>query len=122
MATRHLELGEAGEELAVRFLEKLGMKILERRVRFRRGELDIVAKNGKEWVFVEVKTRSGNRMGTAAEAMTRRKSARMGRAVREYVTRHGLDDQPIRCDLVAVDFGFDDQPEIHHFPGGLIPG
>ncbi len=118
----HLRVGEAGEELAAGFLEKLGMRIVERRVRFRRGELDIVARNGREWVFVEVKTRNPSRLGTAAQAVTGRKSARMGRAVREYVCRHDLADQPIRCDLVAVDIGPDGVPAITHYPGGILPG
>ncbi len=117
----HLRLGEAGEDLAAGFLERQGLSIVERRVRFRRGELDIVARNGREWVFVEVKTRSPGSAGTASEALTRRKSARMARAVREYVALHDLHDQPIRCDLVAVDVGPDGAPEISHYPGGIRP-
>lgn len=121
MSTDHLRLGEEGEELAARFLERAGLKIVERRVRFRRGELDIVARNGKEWVFVEVKTRRTSRTGSAAEAMTARKTSRMGRAVREYLNRHDLGDPPVRCDLVAIDFSPDGVPVITHFPGGITP-
>ena len=120
--TSHLRLGEMGEELAAGFLQKRGLSIVERRVRFRRGELDIVARNGREWVFVEIKTRSRGSAGTASEALTRRKSLRLSRAVREYVNRHGLHDQPIRCDLVAVDIGRDGVPTISHYPGGILPG
>jgi TIGR00252 family protein len=121
MDSRHLALGEAGEEMAARHLERLGLKIVERRVRSRRGELDIVARDGREWVFVEVKTRSGDRMGTAAEAMTRRKIGRMFRAVREYVAAHGLENEPIRLDLVAIDFNGEGVPVIAHYPGGIGP-
>ncbi|MCD7895596.1 MAG: YraN family protein [Planctomycetaceae bacterium] len=117
--TRHLELGESGEAMAVRYLINKGLTIVDTRVRFRRGELDIVARQGREWVFVEVKTRSGTRMGTAAEAFTATKAKRMQRAVTEYVRRHGLENEAIRCDLVAIDFAGGDVPEISHFPGGI---
>jgi putative endonuclease len=118
---RHLRLGEEGEEMAAQFLRGLGLAILERRVRFVRGELDIVARDGDEWVFVEVKTRSSRSLGTAVEAMTGRKSKRLGRAIREYVNRHALHNAPMRCDLVAIDIGRDGVPAISHYPGGIIP-
>ena len=119
MTARHLALGEAGEELAACFLAEKGFRIVERRVRCRRGELDIVATCGGEWVFVEVKTRGSKRMGSAAEAMTARKAGRMALAVREYLWRHGLDSAPVRCDLVTVDFGADGRPDINHYPAAI---
>lgn len=112
----HLRLGEVGEMCAARYLEGLGMRIVERRVRFRRGELDIVARDGKEWVFVEVKTRTGERMGAASEAFTFRKMGRFARAAREYIALHSLYDQAIRYDLVAVDIDGGGQPRITHYP------
>lgn len=118
MDKRHA-LGESGEAMAAAYLEKRGLKIVARRVRLRRGEIDIVARDGAEWVFVEVKTRSGFRMGTAVEAMTPAKIASMARAVREYVHRHGLDDAPMRCDLLAIDFSGDLVPTIRHYPASI---
>jgi putative endonuclease len=120
-AARHLRLGESGEEIAAAFLREQGMVIVDRRVRFARGELDIVARNGGEWVFVEVKTRSASGLGLAAEAMTPAKSRRMGRAVREYVARHHLCEAPMRCDLVAIDVGTGGELRISHYPGAIIP-
>lgn len=106
--------------MAVRFLEGKGMRIVERRVRCRHGELDIVGRQGGEWIFVEVKTRTSTRMGTAAEGMTRHKVKCMGRAVREYLARHGLEKAPVRLDLVAIDFNADGIPEIAHYPAGIV--
>ena len=117
--TRHLALGEAGEEIAANYLRNKGLKIVDRRVRCGRGELDLVARDGKEWVFVEVKTRSTRRMGSAAEAFTPRKTGRMKKAVEEYVRLHDLYESAIRCDLVAIDFNEDGLPEITHFSGCL---
>lgn len=120
MSRGHLELGESGEALAVEYLRSKGLHIVDQRVRFRRGELDVVARDGREWVFVEVKTRSGNRMGGATAAFTERKASRMRRAVEEYVLMHDLFREPIRCDVVAIDFSADGTPEIKHYPGCVI--
>lgn len=120
MTNHNSRIGESGEEMAAEYLRERGLKIIERRVRLRRGELDIVARHGKEWVFVEVKARSAAAaMGAAASAMTMRKNARMGRAVGEYLHRNGLDNALVRCDLVTVDFLSDGQARIEHFPGGI---
>ena len=120
MAGNHnSRIGEAGEEMAAAFLRERGLRIVDRRVRLRRGELDIVAKNGKEWVFVEVKTRTSDVMGTAAAAMTTQKSRRMGRAVAEYLHNNGLDDALVRCDLFTIDFLPDGQAKMEHFPGAI---
>jgi Predicted endonuclease distantly related to archaeal Holliday junction resolvase len=118
--SRHLRLGEAGERLAEEYLARRGLRIVDRRVRFARGEIDLVGREGDAWVFVEVKTRSGTRMGKAAEAMTPTKLARMRRAVEEYVRTRGLEGKPVRCDLFTVDFDGDDVPTLGHFPGAII--
>lgn len=116
----HLRLGEAGERLAEEYLVRRGMRVVDRRVRFLRGELDLVLREGKVWVFVEVKARSGVCMGRAAEGMTPRKLGRMRRAVEEYVRTRGLEGRPVRCDLFTVDFGGGDVPELGYFPGAII--
>lgn len=112
------DLGKAGEELAERFLQRRGYIIVERCLRVRGGELDLIARDGEEWVFVEVKTRADNSMGSASEAMTRGKIARFGRAVRQYVYTHGLEEQAIRLDVIAIDFA-GDEPTIQHFPSAV---
>ena len=80
----------------------------------------MVARDGDVWVFVEVKTRSGTRMGYAAEAMTPAKLKHMRYAVDSYVRSRNLFDKPIRCDLFTVDFACDSVPKIGHFPGAII--
>jgi putative endonuclease len=117
--TKHLDLGVNGEVLAERFLAARGLRVIDRRVRFARGEIDLVAKEGEEWVFVEVKTRKSISSGTAAESFTPAKAARMRRAVEEYVYRNDLDGQSMRCDFVAIDIEPDGVPEISWFPGEI---
>ena len=60
MTERRLQLGQEGETLAAQHLVRRGFRILERNYRTRWGELDIVAFNGQELVFCEVKTRRAN--------------------------------------------------------------
>ena len=117
---KHLELGEAGERMAEEYLTRKGLRIVDRNVRFQRGELDLVARDDNVWVFVEVKTRSGTRMGYAAEAMTRTKLKRMRYAVESYVRTRRLFNQSVRCDLFTIDFAYDAVPKMAHFPGAII--
>lgn len=117
---RHLRLGEGGEEMAAQHLRNAGLRIVDRRVRCRHGELDIVARDGREWVFVEVKTRSQTRFGSAAESLTPTKIRRMRSAVEEYVHAHHLENEPIRCDLVAIDLVEGESASIVHYPGGIV--
>lgn len=112
-------MGELGEELAAAHLRKAGMRIVGRRVRLRRGELDIVARDGEEWVFVEVKARSSDVMGDAASGLTMKKARSMTRAVVEYLHRHGLEDAPVRCDLVTVDFDSGGGHRLEHHPASI---
>ncbi|MCC8189400.1 MAG: YraN family protein [Planctomycetes bacterium] len=119
MLRRHLMVGEAGEKLAAAYLARRGLRSLERRVRCGRGEVDIVARDGAELVFVEVKTRSSDRMGRAAEGVTRRKAGRLYRAVQAYLAARGLENHPVRLDLVAIDYDAAGQPVVEHVPGGI---
>jgi putative endonuclease len=95
-------LGRIGEDLACAELEKRGYAILERRYRRRGGELDIVARDGRTVVFVEVKTRDGRDFGEAAEAVTARKQRRMTRVALDYLTRHHLTECACRFDVVSI--------------------
>lgn len=96
-------LGREGEEAALQHLAGLGYRILRRNVRFRRmGEIDAVAEEGGCLVFVEVKTRTGDGFGTAAEAITRRKQQQLVRLAQVFLAGLG-GDRPCRFDVVAVE-------------------
>lgn len=102
---RHLALGAFGEDLATRELERRGYEILARRVRTRRGELDIVARDGETVVFVEVKTRQSAACGTAAEAVTPAKQRKLARLAAHYLASRRWLERPCRFDVVAVAIG-----------------
>jgi len=96
------ELGRRGEEAAGRHLLSLGYRILERRYRTRAGEIDFIARDGDAIVFIEVKTRTSLRCGWPAEAVDRRKRARIVRTAALYLARLRVGDIACRFDVVEV--------------------
>ncbi len=105
-------LGRQGEDLAVQALKKKDYRILARRERSRLGEIDIVARDGKVLVFVEVKTRRGHRFGTPLEAVDHRKQRKLTRLALAYAARRGWSESPIRFDVVGVEFLPDRRPQV----------
>ena len=97
-------LGKAGEDLACAELERRGYAILARRYRTRSGELDIVAREGRTVVFVEVKARESRDYGEPAEAVTAWKRRKMTQLALDYLVRHRLRDCPCRFDVVSIYF------------------
>jgi putative endonuclease len=100
--TRKVESGRRGEDLASLLLEENLLRILDRNVRFKDGELDIVALDGSTTVFVEVKRRRDAALGTPAEAVTRTKRLRVVRAARRWLAAHPSRSRSVRFDVVAV--------------------
>ncbi len=92
--------GKEAEDLACRHLRSQGMRIVARNWRWRGGEVDIVARDGPTLVFVEVKARTGEGHGSAAEAVTAWKRDRLWRTALAYLG--GKAEVPVRFDVVAV--------------------
>jgi len=101
METRQ-QKGRTGEELAEAFLETSGLKVEARNVRCPLGEIDIVARDGKTVVFVEVKSRRSIAHGLPQESVTRDKRRRLTRLARWYLKRYRLQGKPARFDVIAV--------------------
>ncbi|MCG5219056.1 YraN family protein [Streptosporangium sp. KLBMP 9127] len=97
------ELGRAGEEVAVKFLQAHGMRVLERNWRCRDGEIDVVACEGRALVVVEVKTRSGRSHGTAMEAVGPAKLARLRRLAGRWLADDHRQFDSVRIDVVALE-------------------
>ena len=104
MTYARIALGKSGEDLACRELERRGYAILARRYRRRRGEIDIIARDGATLVFVEVKARDSHEFGDASEAVTALKQRRMTELARDYLMRNRLTDCPCRFDVVSIHF------------------
>ena len=109
-------LGRAGEDLAAKHLQSLGYRIIARRERVLRGDIDIVALDGRTVVFVEVRSRSDTRHGHPAETVGPVKQRRIAELANAYIRRHRLQDCQVRIDVVTVRFGTDGEPPIvEHF-------
>ncbi len=97
------ELGRAAEDIAARHLTSHGLRIVQRNFRRRLGELDLVARDGKVVVIVEVRSRSSERYGGAAASIDGRKQARIVRAARLLLQmRPEYARTPVRFDVVIV--------------------
>ncbi len=96
--------GREVEEAAARILESKGFVILERNFRTRRGEIDLIARDGQELVFVEVKGRTSSGFGGAAGAVGALKRLRVIGAARTFVAARRLDC-PMRFDVVTFEKG-----------------
>lgn len=94
-------IGNAAEELAARHLLAHGLRILERNFRVRGGEIDLIARDGKSLVFVEVRLRTRPDFGGAAASITGKKQQRIILAARHYLQTHG--EQACRFDAVLLD-------------------
>lgn len=112
-----LELGRAGEELAAAHLRARGWMVLERNLRLRHGELDIVALDGTTLVFVEVKTRRSFVTGVPQAAVTPTKLRRLRRLAGEYLMERSTPHRDVRIDVVAVHAQLDGTFCLEHLEG-----
>lgn len=109
-------IGLSAEEIAAKYLEKNGYEVLERNFRIRGGEIDIVAKEKDELVFVEVKARWSHKYGLPIEAVTPWKLKALQKTALFYILKIKWGDKPYRFDVVSVDFAEDKQnPKIELF-------
>ena len=96
-------LGAQAEQIAEQYLQKAGYRILERNVRSRRGEMDLVAWHGETLVFCEVKARRGVGAWHPGESIHARKQSRLIRLAAGYLQRHArFADAICRFDAVLV--------------------
>ena len=102
MAKKINNLGRSGEQIAARFLESKGLKVLERNWRYGRLEIDLILKDGPQIVFLEVKTACLANRNLVFGYFKRRQIERIKKAALVYVRRHGFCLEHCRFDLLAV--------------------
>ncbi len=95
-------LGQRGEDLAVQFLLNAGYHIIERNYRNYYGEIDIIAKEAKSFVFIEVKTRRNELFSHPCEAVTRKKQIKISKVAMAYLAENKLSEVAARFDVVAI--------------------
>jgi len=97
-----LSLGKKGELMAQKFLRQKGLKIIATNFYTPRGELDIIAQEKDELVFVEVKTRTSELFGKPEEAVDKRKQEKLQKLAEFFLAQHSRQNSPIRFDVVVV--------------------
>ncbi len=97
--------GAEGEEIAVRFLQKRGYTILARNFRTAYGEIDVIARQEKTLVFIEVKARSGTQFGAPESAVDLHKQEKLSRVALLYLSQKYPEGCSCRFDVVAVQQG-----------------
>jgi putative endonuclease len=109
-------LGRRGEAEAEKHLRGLGYRIVGRRERVLRGDIDLVAVDGRTVVFVEVRSRTGTEHGHPAETVGPQKQRRIAELATAYIRRHRLEDCQVRVDVVTVTFdAAGGPPVVEHF-------
>ncbi|MBI5563458.1 MAG: YraN family protein [Chloroflexi bacterium] len=105
MTNQRQTLGKLGEDVAARRLTAQGYVVRQRNWRCATGELDLVLERAEALIFVEVRTRRGDRFGTPEESITPRKRARLISAALTYLSEHAAADRAWRIDVVAIEIG-----------------
>jgi putative endonuclease len=100
---RTRRLGQAGERLASDYLQRQGYRVVDRNVRRREGEIDLVVVDDDTLVFVEVKLRRSSRAGAAVQQISPAKHARLLQLAEAYAADHPDLPKNLRLDLVAID-------------------
>jgi putative endonuclease len=106
------EMGAWGEAVAARYLERQGLRIVERNIRTRFGELDLIAVDGDTMVFIEVKTRRKGVYGSPALAVDWRKRRRISKLALTYLGDRAMG---IRFDIIAITAPKGQRPTLQHF-------
>lgn len=119
MADPRQSLGRAAEDAAAAFLERAGLEIVARNVRFSEGEIDLVCRERERWVFVEVKARQARWGDGPGAAVAWQKQRRLVRLAQHYLKWRRLGDVPCRFDVVAVTIAEDGAPLVRHLPGAF---
>lgn len=112
-----IAFGRQGEDVAVAYLQSLGMRILDRNWRSRVGELDVVALDLDTIVVCEVKTRSGDRYGGPLDAVPGRKLARIRCLAGEWLACHPQHAVRVRIDLIGILIPRVGAPSLLHLRG-----
>ena len=96
----HLKQGNIAEQIAATFLQQKGLTLLENNFRCKYGEIDLIMREGKTLVFVEVRLRSNANFGGAAMSINHAKQQRLSRTAALYLQTHG--DSACRFDAILM--------------------
>lgn len=105
--------GKLGEDIALEFLTQKGYKLIEKNYHSRFGEIDIIMKNDRYIIFVEVKLRKNNKYGNPAEFVTIKKQQKIIITAEKWLLTNKVDLQP-RFDIIEIYMPYDNKVSINH--------
>jgi putative endonuclease len=111
--------GAVAEQAAAIYLQRAGLRIVERNVRFRHGEIDLVCRDGNVLVFVEVKSRRAHWDDGPGAAVSALKQWRLTRLARHYLKWRRLGEPRCRFDVVAVTADGGEVLAVRHLRGAF---
>ena len=115
--THNQRIGKWGEETAAIHLTQIGYDVISRNTRTPYGEIDIIARKDNVTIFVEVKTRTSNKMGLPEDSITARKREHMIACAEHYATEHEIDNWQI--DVISIEGKPGKEPIITYFENAI---
>jgi len=116
------QLGKRGEEIACLYLTNNGAEIIERNWSCNVGEADIIAREGEDLAFIEVKTRTSYNAGFPEDAVTRQKRIKYEKIALQYFATHSLASSRVRFDVIAVVMTGEMQALVRHHRDAFCAG
>ena len=113
------EIGQEGEEIALKHLLKQGYKLLQRNWHFGKYEIDLIVENEENLVFVEVKYRGSNYFGEPEIFVSDKQKHNLVKAANRYINRYGIEKEA-RFDIVSIVMQHN-QPAINHIEDAFRP-
>lgn len=105
MTNTHI-IGQKAEDIAAEYLSEMKINVIDRNYRTRYGEIDIIAKEKKEFIFVEVKAKSTSRYGRPYEMVTGKKQKKLISTSKSYLIEKGFEIENTfwRIDVLSIDY------------------
>lgn len=103
-STSTRSVGNKAEELACKYLQKSGYKIITRNYQIRGGEVDIIARDGEFLVFIEVKARYNHNFGLPEESISFWKIKALQKTAQVYINFIKWGEKPYRFDFLGIDY------------------
>ena len=114
------KIGSFGEMLVITYLENMNYEILDKNYKTKFGEIDSIAKDKKEYVFIEVKTRTSSKYGMPSEAVDFNKEKHIKKSSQVYVYLNNLENKYIRYDVIEVYFINKNKYYINHLKNNFF--
>ncbi|MCS6905228.1 MAG: YraN family protein [Bacteroidia bacterium] len=112
-------IGKWGENWAIEYLQNQNYKILGQNYRTHSGEIDIIAENKNEIIFIEVKTRKKTSLTQPEEAITKAKCKKLTATAQQWLLENDKQHMPARFDVIAIIWQPKELPEIIHYPNAI---